>query len=144
MQVGEIEQSAKRVGTEMRLVSQNNHPMGQLVPPATPACGALNGAEHAAFRSWICHTIHSWKVQAIQFRADRPVAGRANRCDLPRAQSLPLRDQMSEDSCPAPRQQQFRLSHARRSAGGEDEHAETVCRSFDTSALLVHRHRPGD
>ena len=71
------------------------------------------------------------------------IAGRQNHGDLPRPQSLPLNNQMSEHCRPAPRQQHFRLSHARRSAGGEDDHAETECCPFDTIALRVHRHRPG-
>src|SRR5438445_12757734 len=108
----------------MWLVAQNDYPMDQLSIPTIPARGALNGAEHAAFGCWIRHTIHSWKVQAIQFRLDRLVTGRPNRGNLSRAQSLPLCNQMSEDRSPAPRQQQFRFSHARRSAGGKDGHAE--------------------
>src|SRR6266568_6717391 len=70
LRAGEVEQSAERVRTKMRLVPQNDRPMRQLRIPPTPVRGALNGAEHAAFGRWIHHTIHSWKVQPIQFRAD--------------------------------------------------------------------------
>jgi len=142
LRAGEVEQSAERVRTEMRLVPQNDRPMGQLSIPTIPARGALNGAEHAAFGRWIYHTIHSWKVQAIQFRVDRQVADRPNRGDSPCAQSLPLPDQMSEHRSPDPRQQQFRLSHARRSAGGKDDHAEIKHNASDSIARFVNRHRP--
>src|SRR5438093_6650529 len=89
LRAGEVEQSAERVRTEMRLVPQSDRPMGQLSVPTTPARGALNGAEHAAFGRWIHHPIHSGKVKAIQFRADCLVAGRPNRGDLPCAHRLP-------------------------------------------------------
>ena len=118
-----------------------SHSMRQLCIPTTPARGALNRVKHATFGRWIRHTIHSWKVKAIQFRAERLVPGRPNCCDLPRAQSLPLPNQMSEHRSPAPRQQQFRLSHARRSAGGKDDHAEIRNSAADIIAPLVNRHR---
>ena len=142
LHAGEVEQCAERLRSEMRLVSQNDRPMGQLSIPTTPARSALNGTEHAAFGRWIYHTIHTWKVQAIQFRVDRLVTGRPNRGNLSRAQSLPLRHQMSEHRSPAPGQQQFRFSHARRSASGEDEHAEFKPGVSDNIAPLVNRHRP--
>src|SRR5438093_3867717 len=103
LRAGEVEQSAERVQTEMRLVPQSDRPMGQLSIPTTPARGALNGVKHAAFGRWIHHPIQSRKVQAIQFRADRLVSARANRRDLHRAQSFPLPDQMSEHRSPVPR-----------------------------------------
>src|SRR5207245_7063239 len=73
LRAGEVEQSAERLPTEMRLVPQDDRPMRQLSIPTTPARGALNGAEHAAFGRWIHHTIHFWKAQAIQFHSDRLV-----------------------------------------------------------------------
>src|SRR5438876_10412288 len=94
LRAGEVEQCVERFRTEIRLVPQNDRPMAQLSVPTTPARGALNGAEHAAFGRWIHHAVHFWKIQAIQFRADRLVSGRRNRRDLASAQILPLPDQM--------------------------------------------------
>jgi hypothetical protein len=94
--------------------------MGQTRMPSAPASRALNGTEHAPAWVWIRDSVLVGKSEPIQFRVDRGIRAGADHGNLMRSQTRPERQQMSQHGGFAPRQEHFRLTHARGTARGQN------------------------
>jgi hypothetical protein len=120
----ENKDAPQRLLLQMRLIPKHNRPVCDCGIPSGPLCRALNGTEHATLGSRIDDSILGREAKAVHFQPDGPVAGGANDANLFCPESLPLLDEMAEHRSLAPGQEQFRLSHARGAACGQEDHAE--------------------
>jgi len=120
----ESKERLKSFITDNRLIAKRENKMREMAFPSYPFGGGSYGAEHAAMSNKILDAILRGKLQAIQFAGDHLIVAGADNCDLADGDVTPLIEQVAEDRCVSPRQQQFWAAHARRTARGEDSDAE--------------------
>jgi hypothetical protein len=82
---------------EMRLIAQNQCPVGQRSIPRWPLRGAKNGAEHPAGRVGIEYAVFSGQLNAIEFGLDRDIKPLADHGHLLRTEVGPGFHEMTED-----------------------------------------------
>jgi hypothetical protein len=80
MSARKLQQAGQSLQAQLRLVAQYKHPMCEAGVPASPGGRALHRAEHAAFGSWIAHSILKGEPQPVKFCAKRTVTECVNDC----------------------------------------------------------------
>ena len=109
----------------MRLVSQDDGPVGQAVFPPAPASSALNGTEHPSPGSRVPDAVSRWDTQAVKFGFQESAVRGANDGDLFCAQNHPLFEQVAKNGGFSPRQQQLGPAHAHGASRAQDHDAQS-------------------
>src|SRR5437879_1805757 len=122
---GEIDQTPQRLGAKMRLVSQDDGPVGQAVFPPAPSRSALNGTEHASPGSRVPNPVNRWNTKAVEFGFQESTVRGANDGDLFCAQNRPLFEQAAKNGGSSPRQQQLGTAHANGASRAQDHDAQS-------------------